>query len=65
MYYRFESAHQLAINSVEFKKEERINIAMGYFNSLKKAFASSTHLEVATKMNEELQLEIQKIETKS
>ncbi|OUR95103.1 outer membrane protein assembly factor BamD [Flavobacteriales bacterium 34_180_T64] len=65
MFYRFDSAHHLALNSIETKKEVRLNTALSYFNSLKKAFADSNHMEEANNMNEELQLELQKIKTKS
>ena len=65
MFYRLESAHQLAVNSVESKKEARLNTALGYFKSFKKAYAESKHSEAAEKMNQELQTELEKVNTKS
>jgi outer membrane protein assembly factor BamD len=35
LYYRFDSAYKLAINSVVWKQEERIGNVVNYFNSLK------------------------------
>ncbi|PTM01473.1 MAG: outer membrane protein assembly factor BamD, partial [Bacteroidetes bacterium] len=37
MFYRLDSAYKMAINSVEWKKEQRINDAITYYKSFKKA----------------------------
>ncbi len=65
MYYRFDSAYKLAINSVSRKKEERINTAITYFNSFNKAYAKSEHKEEANKMLEELNGLLKEFSTKS
>ena len=65
MFYRLESAHKLAVNSVAYKKEERLNIALGYFNAFKRYYADSEFIEDAERMNQEIQTELQKINTKS
>jgi outer membrane protein assembly factor BamD len=65
MFYRLESAHKLAVNSVAYKKEERLNIALGYFNAFKRYYADSEFIEEAERMNQEIQTELQKINTKS
>ncbi len=65
MFYRFDSAYKLAINSVPWKKEERLNTAITYFNSLNKAYANSKHKELAIKMQEELNGLLQEFKTKS
>ena len=59
MYYRFDSAYKLAVNSVVWKQKERIEKAIGYFNSFKNRFNESTLLnEMESKM-----LELTKIKT--
>ena len=35
MYYRFDSAYKLAVNSVVWRQKERIQNAVTYFNSFK------------------------------
>lgn len=64
-FYRFDAAYNLAMNSVDRLKEERLNTAISYYNTLKKAFPNSEFLEQATKMNEDLQNELNTITTKS
>ena len=59
MFYRLDSAYKLAINSVEYKKEERINNAIEYYDTFKSRFDSSEFIEQANKMNVEL-IELQK-----
>lgn len=59
MFYRLDSAYKLAVNSVEYKKEERINNAIDYYDSFKSRFADSEYIEQADKMNVEL-IELQK-----
>lgn len=54
MFVRFDGSYQLAINSVEWKKEERINKAISYYNSLRTAFAESEFLGEAERMLNEL-----------
>lgn len=65
MYYRLETAQKLAMNSVEYKKEERLNKALGYFNAFKKYFSDSEFFTEAERMNQEIQTELQKYNTKS
>lgn len=65
MFYRFDSAYRLAINSVHRKKEERLKTAITYFNSFNKAYADSQYKEEANKMNEELNGLLQEFITKS
>ncbi|WP_264558238.1 outer membrane protein assembly factor BamD [Flavobacterium sp. N2270] len=59
LFYRLDSAYKLAINSVEYKKEERLNYAKTTFNSLIK-FNSATEFkaeadEMAASIDKELQ----------
>ena len=48
MYYKFDSAYQLAVNSVEWKQTERTEKALSYYSSLLYAFPE-------TKDNEDIQ----------
>lgn len=64
-FYRFDAAYNLATLSVNYLKEERLKEAMDYYNALKKAYPNSEHLEDATKMNKELQQQLNTFTTKS
>lgn len=65
MFYRFDSAYKLAINSIPRKKEERIKIAITYFNSFNKSYTNSAYKEEADEMQEELNGLLQGFEIKS
>lgn len=65
MFYRLDSAYRLGINSVKSKKEERLNIAMGYYNSFHKYYPNSERTEEVEEMNAEMQTQLQQFNTKS
>ncbi|WP_179345298.1 outer membrane protein assembly factor BamD [Winogradskyella ursingii] len=65
MYYRFDSAYNLAVLSIDALKEERINTALAYYETLKTTYPDSEYLEEASKMKDMLQLELNTITTKS
>nr|WP_306465092.1 outer membrane protein assembly factor BamD [Gelidibacter salicanalis] len=65
MFYRFDSAYKLGINSVEYKREDRIKTAIKHYNAFYKAYPESQYNAEATKMNTELQNAIQTYSTKS
>ncbi|BAO77740.1 outer membrane assembly lipoprotein YfiO [Winogradskyella sp. PG-2] len=65
LFYRFDSAYNLAILSVDYLKEKRLKDALGFYESLKKAFPNSEFLEDGNKMKEELQQELNTFSTKS
>jgi outer membrane protein assembly factor BamD len=65
LYYRFDSAYKLAVNSVEWKKEQRVKKAITYFNALKKSFAESKRTLEANAMADELNIILKQYETKS
>ncbi|WP_325448289.1 outer membrane protein assembly factor BamD [Gelidibacter sp.] len=65
MYYRFDSAYKLGINSVEHKREGRLNTAIKYYNSFYKAYPESKFGSEAAKMNTELQTALQHYSIKS
>jgi len=57
MYYRFDSAYKLAINSVVWRQKERIENAVSYFNSFKNSYDDSEFLdEMEFKISELLQI---------
>ena len=58
LYFKFDSAYKLAINSVDYKMQDRIKDAMGYYNSFMKYYDSSEYKEdLNTKFNELKQLQ--------
>lgn len=65
LYYRFDSAYQLALKSVEYKKEERLEIAKKYYMSFKKSYANSQYLEKATDKLDDIEEELENYSTKS
>lgn len=65
MFYRFDSAYKLAINSVEHKKEERLNNAIAYYNSFIKLYPESQYNEQAKVMSDELNSAVKQYITKS
>ncbi|WP_298533498.1 outer membrane protein assembly factor BamD [uncultured Algibacter sp.] len=50
LYYRLDSAYKLAVNSVERKRQERLEIAKDYYNTFKGSYAESKHVEEADEM---------------
>jgi outer membrane protein assembly factor BamD len=65
LFYRFDAAYNLAVLSVDYLKEERITDALGFYQSLKKAFPDSEYMELATPMQQELQDQLNTFNTKS
>jgi outer membrane protein assembly factor BamD len=65
LYYRFDAAYKLTVKSVEWKREERANKAIGYFNALKRSFAESKYMSEANAMLDELNGIVKQYETKS
>ena len=62
LYYKFKAASQLALNSVESKKEERINQAINYFKNFESANPKSEYLSNAQKMLKKLKKELASIQ---
>jgi outer membrane protein assembly factor BamD len=65
MYYRFDAAYKLGINSIERKRQDRLNTALKYYNAFYKAYPESQYTAEASLMNTELQTAIQNYTTKS
>ena len=60
MFYKFDSAYQLGINSVETKMEERLNIAKTAYSSLIKFDAETKYKEKANLMLARIEQDLQK-----
>ncbi|WP_298903941.1 outer membrane protein assembly factor BamD [uncultured Psychroserpens sp.] len=65
MFYRLDSAYKLGINSIQSKKQARLNTAISYYDSFKKFFPNSELMKDADKMNEEMTTAVQQYNTKS
>ncbi len=65
LFYRLDAAHKLAMRSVDYLKEDRVREALGYYESLKKAFPNSEYLADATLIQQELQQQLDTFTTKS
>lgn len=65
MFYRLDAAYNLALLSVDELKEERLNDALGYYNSFQKAYPNSEFMDDANSMKDEIQQKLNTITTKS
>ncbi|MBP1840219.1 outer membrane protein assembly factor BamD [Formosa algae] len=65
MYYRFDSAYQLAIFSIERKKQERLESANTYYDDLMKGYSETQFLEEADTKHEVIVEELKNYSTKS
>jgi outer membrane protein assembly factor BamD len=65
MFYRLDSAYKLAMNSVEWKMEERINNALAFYISFKNKFKESSFTDQVDKMNVDLKELKKQYNTKS
>ncbi|CAI8160670.1 MAG: Outer membrane protein assembly factor BamD [Formosa sp. Hel3_A1_48] len=54
LYYKFDSAYQLAINSVPWKQAERTEKAFVFYKNLKRFFPDTKYLEQTESMHSEL-----------
>ncbi len=55
LFYKFDSAHKLAVNSVKWKQNERTEKALKYYRSLMRYFPETKYLAQTQLMHEELQ----------
>jgi len=65
LYIKFDSAYKLAMNSIQYKKQQRLEDARSYYNSFKTAYANSEYIETADAMNEEIEEELKNYSNKS
>jgi outer membrane protein assembly factor BamD len=54
MYYKFDSAYKLAMNSVKWKQTERVEKALTFYNSLLYVFPETQNNEEIQAMYEAL-----------
>ncbi|WP_251809343.1 outer membrane protein assembly factor BamD [Arenibacter sp. H213] len=59
LYYKFDSATNLAFNSFDHLKNERLNKAKSAYNAFKKQFPESKYLKDANKTLEKIEKELQ------
>ncbi|MFD2552136.1 outer membrane protein assembly factor BamD [Bizionia sediminis] len=65
LFIKFDSAYQLAINSVYSKKEARLKDARDYYYNFKRSYADSKFLEQAEEMIKDIEQELENYSTKS
>ena len=65
MFYRLDSAFKMAINSVEWKKEQRLKEAKSLYDTFVKLYSESKFNEEIKSMGEELVTQIQPYSSKS
>jgi outer membrane protein assembly factor BamD len=60
LFYKYDSAYQLAINSVPSKMEERLNAAKVSYNNLLKFKSDTKYKKLADEMNARVETDLQK-----
>lgn len=58
LFVQLSAATTLAINSIEYKKEKRLQDAKSKFENFRRLYPESTHMEKATKLLEDIEQEI-------
>lgn len=64
-YLRLDSAYKYAINSIDARKKERIDVALNYFQAYKKSYPNAEKMDLANTMQADLIGEQQQLNTKS
>lgn len=65
MFYRLDAAFKLAINSVNYKKEERLLTAQSYIESFKDIFPGSSRMEEVSAMSQQVETELEMFNARS
>ena len=65
LFIKFDSAYQLAIRSVEYKKKARLEAAISNYKTFKRAYATSEYIEEATTKYEDALKQFEQYNTKS
>ncbi|TNJ43100.1 outer membrane protein assembly factor BamD [Tamlana fucoidanivorans] len=65
LFYRLDSAYKLAVNSVERKRQDRLETAKDYSKAFKKLFASSKYIEDVDDMANIIEKELKNYSSKS
>ena len=60
LFYKYDSAYQLAINSVPSKMQERLNVAKAAYNNLIKFNSATKYKKQADEMNARVETDLQK-----
>ena len=60
LFYKYDSAYKLAINSIPSKMEERLNVAKAAYNNLMKFNSATKYKEKAEEMNARVETDLQK-----
>lgn len=64
-YYRFESAYLLAIQSFEYLMEERLEVALNYFEDYKERYPEGEFLNQAQDYANDIDIRIKELKTKN
>jgi len=65
LFYKFDSAYKLAINSIESRMEERLKSAMNHYNSFKKVYPESEFGQQADDMSTQISELLENYKSKS
>ncbi|CDF80082.1 lipoprotein [Formosa agariphila KMM 3901] len=65
MFYKLDASYKLAMNSVERKKQERLESAEQYYKDLMTGFTETQYVDQASKMHEDIVEELKNYSTKS
>lgn len=65
LFYRLDAAYKLAINSVEFKKPDRLKKVQSYINTFVKSYSESEKINLVNQMLEEVNTQLQSYSSKS
>ena len=65
LYYRFDSAYQLAINSIEYKKKDRLEIAKTYYDALLRYFPDTKYKDALAEMSNNMEAAMARYDIKS
>ena len=65
MFYRLDSAFKMAVNSVEWKKEQRLKDAKSYYDTFVRLYSESKFNEEIKSMGKELVTQLQPYNSKS
>jgi outer membrane protein assembly factor BamD len=65
LYYRLDAAYKLAMNSVEFKKSNRLNQAKDFYDNFKKSYSNSEYISQVDDMGIEIENALKNYSTKS
>jgi outer membrane protein assembly factor BamD len=65
MFYKLDSAFKLAINSVEYKKQNRLETAKIYYTTFKEKYSNSKYINDVENMATDIEEELKNYSTKS